>query len=335
MGMPWVSCGDYEIEGSLGATLRYLARDVSMVHVGPRAGNILEVHLADLDLEADGVISGPPCPPFSSFGRRLVEIDPRSSVFLQVAQWIVHLARFGRLSFWIIENVCGIRKRKNGDASSFADWFIEGMKSEMPDGWEVQTVEHNSIDCCVPQSRPRVFMIGTSGAMRASPRQRRILAAPRVRSPPVDIASFLDPIESPGDLDALTTRQQINLMEYLDSFQSSLEPGSLYAIVDVERDPVRRVESTYSIGCVRTLRTNMSRLWVLPRGQAVHIIGNVGRLFSKDERCRSAGVVPSSLTCLTNADVHKAIGNTIPVPLIGTVMYPVLRAWIEMQKASP
>ena len=186
MEMPWESCGDYEINRSLGPTLCYLAQDISKVHVGPRTGNIIDVQVADLDLAADGLVSGPPCPPFSDFGRRLVEVDPRTSVFFTVARWILHLAEFGSLSFWIIENVCGIRKRRSGE-QSFGDWFIAEMKSAMPHGWEVTFLEHNSIDCCVPQSRPRVFFIGTSGSLRTSPRQRRILSAPLMVRPHVDI----------------------------------------------------------------------------------------------------------------------------------------------------
>ena len=45
-----------------------------------------------------------------------------------------------------------------------------------------------------------------------------------------------------------------------------------------------------------------------------------------------AGIVPESLRLLSDQELDKAIGNTIPVPLIGTVMFPVLRAWVDYQR---
>eukprot|EP00974_Lingulodinium_polyedra_P011475 1108199-Lingulodinium_polyedra.AAC.1 len=43
-----------------------------------------------------------------------------------------------------------------------------------------------------------------------------------------------------------------------------------------------------------------------------------------------AGVVPESLHDLTHAQFFAAIGNCIPVPIIGTIMVPVFRAWIQI-----
>ena len=55
--------------------LEKLTANPSRVHCGPRRGNILHVDTQDLDKETDGIVSGPPCPPFSSIGPRLVEQD--------------------------------------------------------------------------------------------------------------------------------------------------------------------------------------------------------------------------------------------------------------------
>eukprot|EP00969_Alexandrium_andersonii_P123402 5453588-Alexandrium_andersonii.AAC.1 len=58
---------------------------------GPVAGNIFRLPLADLVGEVEGLVSGPPCPPWSSIGARLGSADARSSVFERVVAWIACL----------------------------------------------------------------------------------------------------------------------------------------------------------------------------------------------------------------------------------------------------
>ncbi len=61
----------------------------SVVHVGKRAGDVLQLRLEDLPL-ATGLIAGPPCPPWSSIGKKVVVFTKamqtwgRESCFLQV-----------------------------------------------------------------------------------------------------------------------------------------------------------------------------------------------------------------------------------------------------------
>ena len=274
-------------------------------------------------------VSGPPCPPFSSIGKRLIEMDARASVFVTVAMWILHLVHHGNLTWWVLENVSGIRKRRRGETKSFAEWFLDEMGPELPTGWRIDVVEHNSCECLLPQSRPRVFFIGTSGALRQTPLQRRLLSTAPLSRPRVDIIHFLDPSPSTEDWYALTLRQQVNLLEQLHSFQSSCAPDATVAIVDVARDPLGQVDATAVVGGTRTLRTNCAYLWVLPSAAWVPTFGSRGRFLSRAEKCRIAGLVPSSMAGLSDNDVERAVGNTIPPPLIGVVMYPVLRAWAE------
>ena len=53
-------------------------------------------------------------------------------------------------------------------------------------------------------------------------------------------------------------------------------------------------------------------------------------MLSWQEKARLSGIVPESLEGLSIAGIEQALGNTIPVPLIGTIMAPVLLAWREM-----
>ena len=168
----------------------------------------------------------PTVPPFSSIGKRLIEMDARASVFVTVAMWILQLAHHGTLTWSVLENVSGIRKRRRGETKSFAEWFLDEMGPELPTGWRIDVVEHNSCECLLPQSRPRVFFIGTSGALRQTPLQRRLLSTAPLSRPRVDIIHFLDPSPSTEDWYALTLRQQVNLLEQLHSFQSSCAPDA-------------------------------------------------------------------------------------------------------------
>ena len=73
---------------------------------------------------------------------------------------------------------------------------------ELPAGWFIKVSFGNSIDCHLPQNRPRVFFVGTSSCMRRSSFQRRVLAAPRVSFPRVDTIDFLDHASKDEDFEA-------------------------------------------------------------------------------------------------------------------------------------
>ena len=72
LGMQWVTVGDYDVCAGLRLALEAISSDTSRLFTG-RSGNVLEVPLSSLDLSADGLIAGPPCPPFSTIGKRMVE----------------------------------------------------------------------------------------------------------------------------------------------------------------------------------------------------------------------------------------------------------------------
>ena len=77
MEFPWASSGDFEINAALVDVLRLLTNSPATLHCGPRTGNILNVELKDLDTQTDGLVSGPPCPPFSTIGSRLIDLYVR------------------------------------------------------------------------------------------------------------------------------------------------------------------------------------------------------------------------------------------------------------------
>ena len=328
--VPWKNVASYDTNVALRPVLERLgdnqAGDPSL-HIGKMCGDVMRVSLAELDLEVDGLVSGPPCPPFSSMGHRLHELDPRAHIFLTVCAWIIHLATHGKLSWWILENVSGMKKRRAGQDCSFAEWFLFEVRSLLPEGWQVQLLEANSCHCCLPQDRARIFFVGTSALLRQTPLQRRILAQPPLERDRVGLSNFLDPVSSPADYDSLTMLQQLHVMTQLEKFQLEVGKRDVVGVVDIARDPDKERDSAYKVDGVRCLRTNNKHLWLLPSRSLAAIYGEKGRLLSRSEKCRVCGVPPSSLRDLTESELNVALGNCIPVPLIGHILVPVLRAW--------
>ena len=63
-----------------------------------RGVHIVEVvDIMDLSLvclpRCDGLVAGPPCPPFSCMGPQAVWRDDRAAVYIRVVDWIVWLSR--------------------------------------------------------------------------------------------------------------------------------------------------------------------------------------------------------------------------------------------------
>ena len=333
--MPWESTGDFEINPAVLPALEAFTEKPQVLHVGRRGGNVCNVALEDLDMSTDGIVSGPPCPPFSAMGKRLCELDNRSSVFVAVCTWIIHLATFGVLKFFVLENVEGIVRKRKQNSESFAEWFIRQILGDLPKGVEIKAQHANSIDFCLPQSGPRVLFVGTCGAMRRTSFQRRVLDMPLKTHERIDIIHFLDHEPNEQDFQRLSLRQQVNVLEQMDEMAKDEEKRrsqhltTTVAICDIARDPSSKVDSARRFGSTNTLRTNNSHLWILPSAEWQAVFGRKGRLLKWQEKCRVAGIVPNSLQGMKPSDIDIAIGNTIPVSMIGSILCPIFRAWIQ------
>ena len=193
MGLTWESMGDYDTAIQVKASLEFLAGGTSSKHfIGRTNGDVLNVDLRSLPKETDAVISGPPCPPFSSIGGRMAEMDSRSCIFLRVCSWISWLAIHGCLKFFILENVCGILSKRKAQSQSFSEWILAGLRDQLPKGWLISVVSHNAIDCMLPQNRPRVFIVGVGPQLQSTSRLMRLCSQPPMTFPHVDLMDVLD-----------------------------------------------------------------------------------------------------------------------------------------------
>jgi len=117
--------------------------------------NIICADVSDIDAnsipEADVVIGGPPCQGFSVGGKRDIH-DPRSGLIYQFAR----VVEAKQPKYFVMENVeaLGQKKRWEPVRSSLMTVFHQM-------GYKTQYKILNASDYGVPQSRHRVFFIGT------------------------------------------------------------------------------------------------------------------------------------------------------------------------------
>lgn len=113
----------------------------------------------------DVVIGGPPCQPFSRFGKRKGSDDERNGfpAFIEAIRSI-------RPSIWMCENVKGLPEQ-NGDYFKTIVEEMEGL------GYIVEYKVFRIVQYDVPQNRERLIMVGHHGGFRfPEPRDYRITA---------------------------------------------------------------------------------------------------------------------------------------------------------------
>jgi DNA (cytosine-5)-methyltransferase 1 len=118
---------------------------------------------ARLDVgEADVLIGGPPCQPFSKAGywasgdaRRLD--DPRSDT---VAAYF-RVLRDTQPRAFLMENVAGLAYRGKDEALRLIQSTLESINRECGTSYQAQLLALNAADYGVPQIRERVFLVGS------------------------------------------------------------------------------------------------------------------------------------------------------------------------------
>jgi len=101
--------------------------------------------------EADVVIGGPPCQPFSVIGKQLGNDDKRNGfpAFIKAVEKI-------NPAIWMFENVRGMMYRNK-------DYFESSLKKLKKLGYRVEYKLLNAVEYGVPQNRERVIAVGYDG----------------------------------------------------------------------------------------------------------------------------------------------------------------------------
>ena len=125
--------------------------------------------------DADIVVGGPPCQPFSVRGKQLGRNDGRNGIpsFMAAVRKI-------RPKACVFENVRGMLYRNK----EYFDSFIEEIRAE---GYEVADDTVNCADYGVPQSRERVIVVGHRGEYSKPEKlDERITAGEALKRVPAD-----------------------------------------------------------------------------------------------------------------------------------------------------
>ena len=104
----------------------------------------------------------------------------------------------------------------------------------------------------------------------------------------------------------------------------------IVAIVDIARDVTKAFGEVVGFDVLRTLRRNNHDLWVFPNAKhydSVECFGVHGRRLTLSEKSVLTGLPPYCLGSLTLAEAESALGNTIPVALVGSAIAPLLYSW--------
>ena len=102
----------------------------------------------------DIIIGGPPCQGFSVAGPPKDPKDPRNSLFRNYVEWVKIL----QPKIFVMENVRGLLTGRNESGEKVID-IITGAFRDI--GYTVKVWELNAANYGVPQSRERIFVVGS------------------------------------------------------------------------------------------------------------------------------------------------------------------------------
>lgn len=121
-------------------------------------GDIFKVDNKDIP-DFDFLLGGFPCQPFSSGGKRQGFVDTRGTLFFEIERILKDKKPYG----FILENVEGLVKHdlqdKNDEIGQTLETIIYKLEVEL--GYNVTWKVLDSIEFGLPQSRKRIFIVGT------------------------------------------------------------------------------------------------------------------------------------------------------------------------------
>ena len=121
-------------------------------------GDIFSVNSEDIP-DFDFLLGGFPCQPFSSGGKRHGFLDTRGTLFFEIERILKDKKPYG----FILENVEGLVKHdlnhKKDEMGRTLATILDKLQNEL--GYRVTWKVFDSIEFGLPQSRKRIFIVGT------------------------------------------------------------------------------------------------------------------------------------------------------------------------------
>ena len=327
----------YDILPYLAGPLTALHRDIDHFHLGSINGDLMLADIASWE-RVDGVVVGPPCPPWSAIGKGQSWNDKRADVFLKVTDILKDQGKKGAY-FFILEMVPGMDTPHSEDPSNeagrksqsdctwhgqtpFEKW-LEALTRDAP-MWEVHVWTMATQDY-LPQHRERLYTVGVNraaGCMSPRPPPK-----PRSHERP-RLAEMMHPGIPAQELH-LPPRLRWHLF-MARARRCSRAPweaptvhGGNCMAVELDRSP----DCTWSVatrydGCIPTLRTAHRSTWVDINDASLL----VSRFLHPIEHLTLQGFPPSVSEGLSPEQVVHVAGNACSVPVVGAVLVQVLSA---------
>jgi len=254
----------------------------------------------------DIYVAGFPCQSFSSAGLQKGFKDRRGMVFYGCCDYIDNK----RPRAFILENVKGLINHDGGNTFKQVKNSLEGIGGG---AYEVHTQLLNSQDHGVPQSRPRVYMIG----IRKDCRQCNFeFPLPLAR---VSIETCLDPVTHKPTIEDLPPKTNktahTNVKQVLkDLTAEGARPFTQTHIIDCDASPKFRSVMKDRTMCMTKSRA--SGFWVTSRGRRMNV----------NEMLRCQGMARTFKQVVTDRQLGAQIGNAMSQNIIERLLIKLLPA---------
>lgn len=299
-----------------------------------RRGNIVNAPMSEFP-SAHAIVSGPPCPPWSTLGLRRSFDDARATVFGKVIDIIHELSSRTTaakpLLFFIIENVDGMMKRAQGHECRPVDAVCDSLRADMTGHWSIEVIRCNTREFGLPQSRNRIYIVGRNLAYVRSHGVANDAPQPFARTVPLRDLLHLEAIGH-GHQQPRTVIQQGNLVAFKQKFESHMRnPDMLgrFAIVDTSRDPSERTlwgTARPRVDLCECLTASGPALHVFALGEGSGVL-SIDRPLLLRERAILQGF-PQWLSMVPFEEKvgRRVWGNAMSVPVIGCVIARQIQA---------
>ena len=367
LGIPFTVKYAYDIQSCLVGPLTALHRNMDHFHLGRNDGDLLRANIKAWG-PVDGIVTGPPCPPWSMIGKRGSWDDPRAAVFHKVTDIIVDQGWKGA-TFFILEMVAGMdtHTASQSDSSSgdrsrhsltpFGEWLTQLCNAAPM--WHVQ-VWTGEASSYLPQHRERLYTVGTNKNMGIIPPCVPLIPDPAER---VTLAEVLHPGIRPNQEEDLPDRLRWHLFtakaRFLDRARreslgrptdhggrptdhgghthtgqfGSVDVGGCWLVVELDRSPdgIWGVPTRVD-GCVPTLRTKHKATWVV-RFSSGHTC--ISRWLHPIEHLTLQGFPPEAGRGLSDSEIIHLAGNACTVPVMAAVLLQVLPQLWQWDRSRP
>ena len=304
--------------------------DDEHVHIGPDSANILMINV-DQFPACDILFAGPPCPPWSDLGSKKSFSDPRAAVFWKTVDIVIFQGCHRQLMSFVLENVEGIMKVRTGTAEAPVKLIVRRLQEGLGQDFDIEVLLLNTYDFGLPQSRPRVFIVGRRKAMFTLGRPPPIMPF----AGQVALSSIFQ-VEGVRPQKEYTEIEAQNIKDFKEKCKSLMQdPGQRgkYMVVDVSRTPSTRTSwgsGTSRPDHVQCLTASGPKLHAFALGEGSDGVLSIDRMLDAKEHGRLQGFPYCTIDASERVHQHiakKAFGNAVSIPVIGSVLARELLAY--------